>query len=68
MGPYITAYGKTFGEKAGRRFAIEWLSNFQGHLKEACLGQVSESSMAMPHTLREDVSHRHGALPSSCVR
>lgn len=42
MGPYITAYVKTFGEKAGRKFAIEWLSHFQDHLNEACLGQVSE--------------------------
>jgi predicted glycogen debranching enzyme len=42
MGPYITAYIKTFGRKAGRRFAAMWLENFQQHLREACLGQVSE--------------------------
>jgi predicted glycogen debranching enzyme len=42
MGPYITAYIKTFGRKAGREFASAWLKNFQEHLHEACLGQVSE--------------------------
>jgi len=42
MGPYITAYVKTFGRKAGRRFAATWLENFQQHLEEAGLGQVSE--------------------------
>ena len=42
MGPYITAYIRTFGKKAGRKFANAWLQNFQDHLREACLGQVSE--------------------------
>ncbi|MGH9966506.1 MAG: amylo-alpha-1,6-glucosidase [Pyrinomonadaceae bacterium] len=42
MGSYITAYAKTFGERAGRKFATEWLKNFDDHLREACLGQVSE--------------------------
>ena len=42
MGPYITAYVKVFGKKAGRRFAALWLENFQEHLQEGCLGQVSE--------------------------
>ena len=42
MGPYITAYVKVSGRKAGRRFAAMWLENFQQHLYEACLGQVSE--------------------------
>ena len=42
MGPYINAYVKTFGLKAGRIFAAMWLENFQQHLREACLGQVSE--------------------------
>ena len=42
MGPFITAYVKTFGRKAGQDFANEWLSQFQAHLNEACLGQVSE--------------------------
>ncbi len=42
MGPYISAYMKTFGEKAGREFAATWLRNFKDHLQEACLGQVSE--------------------------
>ena len=53
MGPYITAYVKTFGEKAGRKFAIEWLADFQDHLNEACLGQVSEIFDGdAPHTPR----------------
>lgn len=42
MGPLITAYVKTFGADVGRKFAIQWLSTFQDHLSEACLGQVSE--------------------------
>ena len=42
MGPYITAYVKTFGRSAGRKVATEWLKNFQPHLDEACVGQVSE--------------------------
>ena len=42
IGPYITAYVKTFGRNAGRSFAAMWLENFQQHLHEACLGQVSE--------------------------
>jgi predicted glycogen debranching enzyme len=42
MGPFITAYVKTFGAKAGQKFATEWLSHFQDHFTEACLGQISE--------------------------
>jgi glycogen debranching enzyme len=42
MGPYITALVKTFGRTAGQRFAATWLEDFQHHLQEACLGQVSE--------------------------
>lgn len=42
MGPYITAYIKTFGTEAGGRFASIWLESFEPHLNEACLGQVSE--------------------------
>jgi predicted glycogen debranching enzyme len=53
MGPFITAYAKTFGVKVGRQFAIEWLSTFQDHLSEACLGQVSEIFDGdAPHTPR----------------
>jgi len=53
MGSYITAYAKTFGEKAGRTFATEWLKNFDGHLREACLGQISEIFDGdPPHTPR----------------
>ena len=52
MGPYITACVKTFGE-AGRRFAATWLDNFEEHLNEACLGQVSEIFDGdAPHTPR----------------
>jgi glycogen debranching enzyme len=53
MGPFITAYVKTFGRKAGQDFANEWLSQFEGHLNEACLGQVSEIFDGdAPHTPR----------------
>ena len=53
MGPFITAYVKTFGAKAGRKFAGEWLSQFQDHFNEACLGQVSEIFDGdAPHTPR----------------
>src|SRR5689334_11679279 len=53
MGPYITAYVKTFGRKAGRRLAAMWLENFQQHFHEACLGQVSEIFDGdAPHTPR----------------
>jgi len=53
MGPYITAYVKTFGRQAGQTFAATWLENFQQHLHEACLGQVSEIFDGdAPHTPR----------------
>jgi glycogen debranching enzyme len=53
MGPFITAYVKTFGRKAGQDFVNEWLSQFQVHLKEACLGRVSEIFDGdAPHTPR----------------
>jgi predicted glycogen debranching enzyme len=53
MGPYITAYTRTFGNKAGRKFTSLWLENFQEHLHEACLGQVSEIFDGdAPHTPR----------------
>ena len=42
MGPYITAYSRTFGTKAASEFANKWFAQFQEHLGEACLGQVSE--------------------------
>jgi glycogen debranching enzyme len=42
MGPYITAAVKTLGRDTGRRLAATWLENFEPHLHEACLGQVSE--------------------------
>jgi glycogen debranching enzyme len=44
---------KTFGAKAGRKFATEWLKSFEEHLSEACLGQVSEIFDGdHPHTPR----------------
>jgi predicted glycogen debranching enzyme len=53
MGPYITAYFKTFGREAGRNFAATWLEDFQEHLREAGLGQVSEIFDGdAPHTPR----------------
>ena len=53
MGPYISASVKTLGGKAGRRLAVTWLENFQQHLHEACLGQVSEIFDGdAPHTPR----------------
>lgn len=53
MGPYITAYLKTFGRKPGRRFADMWLENFQEHFHQACVGQVSEIFDGdAPHTPR----------------
>ncbi len=53
MGPCITAYVKTFGEKTGRTLAADWLTNFEEHLAQACLGQVSEIFDGdSPHTPR----------------
>ena len=53
MGPYITAYVKTLGASAGRKVAAEWLENFQRHLEEVCVGQVSEIFDGdAPHTPR----------------
>jgi predicted glycogen debranching enzyme len=53
MGPFITAYVKTFGRQRGRAFGSTWLENFEEHLREACLGQVSEIFDGdAPHTPR----------------
>ena len=53
MGPFITAYVKTSGANAAQKFATEWLSHFQDHFTEACLGQVSEIFDGdAPHTPR----------------
>jgi glycogen debranching enzyme len=44
---------RTFGEKIGQEFATEWLADFEIHLTEACLGQVSEIFDGdAPHTAR----------------
>jgi predicted glycogen debranching enzyme len=53
MGPYLTAYSKTFGKDAAREFTTEWFKNFENHLTEACLGQISEIFDGdFPHTPR----------------
>jgi glycogen debranching enzyme len=53
MGPYISAYFKTFGDQAGRDFTTQWIESFQTHLHEACLGQISEIFDGdAPHTPR----------------
>jgi predicted glycogen debranching enzyme len=53
MGPFITAYKKTFGPTAGQNFGAEWLNGFEQHFNEACLGQVSEIFDAeAPHVPR----------------
>ncbi|HEU4639920.1 MAG TPA: amylo-alpha-1,6-glucosidase, partial [Candidatus Binatia bacterium] len=53
MGPYITAYVRTFGEATGHEFATEWFSKFEDHLTESCLGHVSEIFDGdSPHTVR----------------
>jgi predicted glycogen debranching enzyme len=53
MGPYLTAYTKTFGRKGDREFGTAWLRNFEPHLNEAGLGQVSEIFDGdAPHTPR----------------
>jgi glycogen debranching enzyme len=49
----MTAYVKTFGRKAFRKFAAVWLENFQQHVREACLSQISEIFDGdAPHTPR----------------
>ncbi|HKR61236.1 MAG TPA: amylo-alpha-1,6-glucosidase [Pyrinomonadaceae bacterium] len=48
MGGYVSAYSKTFGAKAGVKFANKWLTRFAEHLNEECLGQVSEIFDAEP--------------------
>ena len=53
MGPFITAFVKIFGKQPDQDFTNEWFSQFQGHLTEACLGQVSEIFDGdAPHTPR----------------
>jgi hypothetical protein len=47
MGPYITAYVKTFGRKQIEGFTTMWLENFQQHLHEACPVKFLKSSMEM---------------------
>src|SRR5689334_4506019 len=62
IGPYITAFFKTFGREVGRKFAAIWLENFQQHLREACLGQISEVFDGdAPHTPRGCVAQAWSA-------
>lgn len=42
MGPFITAYLKVTAGKNGQEQVAQWLSGFSAHLRDACLGQVSE--------------------------
>lgn len=43
LGPFITAWVKTFGKtNATKKKARAFLAGLETHLKEACLGQVSE--------------------------
>ena len=43
MGPYITAYLKTFGRDMYMRRQVQaWLAGFELHLREAGVGQISE--------------------------
>ncbi len=49
MGPFVTAWIKSFGSNRATREKIEqWLVGFRAHLEEACLGQVSEIFDADP--------------------
>jgi predicted glycogen debranching enzyme len=42
MGPYFSGYARVFGPKAVKEFGSQWLSGFEEHLTETCLGQISE--------------------------
>ncbi len=43
IGPFFRAWRRVYGDTAETRAVIaDWLKNFQGHLQEAGLGQVSE--------------------------
>ncbi len=43
LGPFVTAWIKTFGESsATKKRARSFLSGLESHLREACIGQVSE--------------------------
>jgi predicted glycogen debranching enzyme len=53
MGAYMTACVKTLGADIGGEAGARWLKNFEEHLSEACLGQVSEIFDGdAPHTPR----------------
>ncbi len=54
IGPFLTAYCRTQPDtRAARAQAGEWLSTFESHLREGCLGQVSEIADGdPPHTPR----------------
>jgi len=42
IGPYFSAYAKTFGKDQAKVVLSNWLADFRQHLLEACVGQVSE--------------------------
>ena len=42
MGSYFNAVSNTFGTDQAQRLCREWLKEFEPHLDEACVGQVSE--------------------------
>jgi predicted glycogen debranching enzyme len=54
LGPFLTAYIKSReGSAEARQQAAEWLSGFERHFEEGCLGQVSEIADGdAPHTPR----------------
>jgi glycogen debranching enzyme len=53
MGPYFNAQANTFGRSQAQRVCRKWLSEFETHLAEACIGQVSEIFDGdAPHTPR----------------
>lgn len=67
IGPYVDAYAKIFGDTAGRQFALAWTANFEEHLNEVCLGQVSEIFDGDAHTRPEVVPLKLGASRRSHV-
>ncbi|MFN0105624.1 MAG: amylo-alpha-1,6-glucosidase [Bryobacteraceae bacterium] len=51
LGPFVTAYVRTHGRsECSRHQALLWLRGIEDHMKEACLGQISEIADAgFPH-------------------
>src|SRR5262249_23839997 len=58
LGPFVTAWVRTHGgTAAARKQARRFLDGIEAHLREACLGQVSEVFDAEP-------PHRPGGCPA----